>query len=203
MEIEHYLDAFDDGLAEEIHADARALVGAPEVEALALRFHLTNSSDTSDRILALLTDLKKSDALATAKRIALEESRELDDPVLLACATSLAKNGNENEIEAILARLNHLPADDSGDIPEHAQPLIHSLSLVSARELEWFIGQAAEGKWKATSEASRLAAIHALRSYPTANTTALLGRLRDQDESPLLRNTASEVLSQIQRQDLE
>lgn len=199
-EIEQYLDAFDNDLAEELHPAASDRVGPREVVALVLRFNFSNETDSSDRILALLSDLKESESLAAAKRIVLEESRELDDPALLACATSLAKNGNENDIQAILERLNQLTLDDSGEIPEDASPFIRSLSMVSARELEWFIGQAAEGKWTATSEAARLAAVHALHSYPTANTTAILARLRDHEQSLLIRNTASEILTLIQSQ---
>lgn len=202
-EIEQYLEAFEDEQADEQFPSARDHIGPNEMESLVLRFHRTRSKDEADRILALLSDLHKHDTLHAAKTLVLREDLQTDDPILLSCATSLAKNGRAESIHALLERLNQVMPVESGEIPDHATALIHAVSLVSAPELEWFIGQAAEGKWTASSTSARMAAISALASYPSVHTTSILARLRDDDASPLIRNLASEVLSQMQSQDTE
>lgn len=202
-EIEQYLEAFEDEQADGQFPSARDHIGSVEFETLVLRFPLTKSKDEADRILALLSDLQKADALTAAKALVLREDLAIEDPVLLACATSLAKNGRAESIEAICERLNQVVPDESGEIPDQATALMHSISLVSAPEMEWFIGQAAEGKWIASSTAARMAAIRALSSYPSVHTTSILARLRDHDASPFIRDLASEVLSRMQSQDAE
>lgn len=201
--IEAYLEMPDDNQAEGMYPIAQDLIGSAEVETLALRYHLTKSELESPRILALLSDLKTAESLNGAKSIVLHAEHDTDAALFLACATSLAKNGGQDSIAAILERLNQLPLDDSGNIPESAGPLIHVLALARAPDLEGFIGQAAEGKWIATSAASRMAAVNALRSYPNIHSTSILARLRDNDESPHIRHLAAEVLARIQAQDSE
>jgi hypothetical protein len=200
QEIERYLDALEDAEAEDLYPVARDHIGSSEVKTLALRYHLSDSGQRTDRIITLLSDLNTADSLSAAKLLVLHPDHEADTPILLACATSLAKNGGQDSIQAILERLNLAPPDDSGNAPENTIPLIHSLALARAPELEWFIGQAAEGKWIATTTASRMAAVNALRSYPSIHTTSILARLRDNDDSPHIRQLATEVLARIQAQ---
>jgi hypothetical protein len=201
--IEEYLDVIDDKEAEKLYPFVHDYIGYGEVETLALRFHRSESGQNTERIILLLSDLKTADSLSSARNMVLQENLQVEDPVLIACATSLAKNGGQDSIQAILERLNRVSLDDSGHIPENTVPLIGSLALASAPELEWFIGQAAEGKWIATSPTARLAAVNALRSYPNIHTTSILARLRNSEDSAHIRGLATDVLARIQQQDSE
>ncbi len=199
--IEQYLDATDDEDAEKLHAAVLAHIAPDTLDNLILRYHLSDSGENTHRIITLLSDLKSPDTLSHARSIISQSSYEPDSPILLACAASLAKNGGQDSIQAILERLNQEPMDDSEDVPENSMLLINTLALASAPELEWFIGQAAEGKWIATNMASRMAAITALRSYPNIHTTSILERLRNEDEPRHIRELASDVMDHIRQQD--
>ena len=197
-DITHFLETLEDDHSEELHARAQARMSPGVMESLILAYHRADATASSHRILRLLSEITDPETLAAARTIISDENIPADDPVLIACATSIASRDGAEGIQCILQRLNQFAADDSGQLPDEAAALIRCLSLVHSPDLEWFVSRAAEGQWVASSDASRVAAIRALLSFPSIHTTSVLARLRDGNEPPAIRQAAARTLAIIQ-----
>ena len=202
-DISLFLETLEDDDSEELLPRAQEQMSPAVMESLVLAYHLADATASSHRILRLLSEIRDTETLAAARDVISDEAIPPDDPVLLACATSIASGDGVDGIRCILERLNRITADESGQFPDEAGALIRCLSLVHSPDLEWFISRAAEGEWVATSDASRVAAIHALLSFPSIHTTSVLARLRDGNGPPTIRQAAADTLAVIQSQEPE
>lgn len=169
-----------------------------ELEKLREDFLSPLNDQVGQRVLEVFGSLQSPESLKFARKIFNDESLPVSDHLLNACALSLARYGQEPDVEAIFKRLDSAGEDlvPDGSLYSDVDGLVAAIGILRNPEIEDFLGRVAKGDVHTTVR-SRAAAANALRHYPTVQSTTVLYQLSQNETNPIVRKRAEESLKWI------
>ena len=194
------LHAESGDLVEAVKARFSLHAGPQELAALAEAYQNPVNDDTRQRIMEIFSTLQSADFPETARRILTNENLPITDHLVCACALSLVRHGQQEDILAIFKRLNAAGEDPEpeGSLYPETSGLLYALSEARNPNLVHLFMDVAAGRGVATTGQARMAAAAALRNYHTVPVTEVLYELSKNETNPQVRKQAERSLKAIQ-----
>ncbi len=194
------LYARDDELVDAVKARFSVHAGAKEMESLIAAYDNPVNDDTRQRIIEIFSTLQSANFPETARRILNDANRPITDQLVCACALSLVRKGEAQDIQALFSRINSAgeDPDPGGSLYSNADGLMYAISEARNPELEQLLMDAAAGRTPAITGRARMAAAAALGNYHTVPVTELLYDLSKNESNEAVRKQAERSLKAIQ-----
>ncbi len=194
------LHAPDGKLVRVVKARFSVYAGTKELAALIAAYQNPVNDDTRQRIIEIFSTLQSADFPEMARRILNDQSLPITDHLVCACALSLVRHGQQEDILAIFKRLNAAGEDPEpeGSLYPETGGLLYALSEARNPNLVHLFMDAAAGRGVATTGQARMAAAAALRNYHTVSVTEVLYELSKNETNEQVRKQAARSLKAIQ-----
>jgi hypothetical protein len=194
------LDAGDGEVVDAVKARFSVHAGKRALETLITAYENPANDNTRQRIIEIFSTLQSMDFPEVARRILNDPARPITDHLVCACALSLVRKGEPQDIQAIFSRTNSAGEDpEPGGSPHSdADGLMYAISEARSPGLEQLLMDAAAGRGAATTGRARYAAAAALGNYHTVPVTELLYDLSKNESNEQIRRQAERSLKAIQ-----
>lgn len=175
--------------------------GTENLESLIEIYENPETDNTRQRIIEIFSTLRSGGFSQTARRILNDSARPITDHLVCACALALVRNGEAQDIVAVLSRINSTGEDPepAGSLYSETDGLVYAISNAGNPELEQLFIDTAVEQTALTTGRARLAAIAALGNYHSIPVVELLHDLSQNDSSEQVRKQAERSLKLIKR----
>ena len=195
------LFAEDGELVNRVKARFSLHAGAENLESLIEIYETPETDNARQRIIEIFSTLHSGGFSQTARRILNDSARPITDHLVCACAFALVRNGETQDIVAILSRIHSTGEDPepAGSLYSETDGLVYAISKVGNPELEQLFIDTAIGQTANTTGRARLAAVAALGNYHSVPVVELLHQLSQNDSREQVRKQAERSLKLIKR----
>ncbi len=195
------LFAEDGELVDRVKARFSVYAEAENLEPLIEAYEKPVNDNTRQRIIEIFSTLHPGGFSQTARRILNDDARPITDHLVCACALSLVRNGEVQDVLAIFRRINSAGEDPepAGSLYSETDGLMYAISKAGNPELEQYFIDTAVGQAAPTTGRARLAAVAALGNYHSVPVTDLLYELSQNESNEQIRKQAERSLKLIKR----
>lgn len=194
------LQSMDEEMVSAVKARFALYAGTKELAVLVDAYDTPANDEVRQRVIEVFSALQSGTFMEAARRILTNVSLPITDQLVNACAISLARRGEQGDVEAIFKRLSAAGEDPEpkGSLYSDADGLVGAIGVLHNPALERMLCDVAAGHGIATTNRARAAAANALRNYHTVSVTEILYGLSKSASDPMVKARAADSLRVIQ-----